>query len=212
MKCATIERWILLGGTSHGGATGWSKLVAARRARKVEAHLDQCADCRQWFEDYQAIRAMAAEALADGEPSEKVLTNIRREARVRADEPHAHTGWATPWLRPAYGLATVAALCLVLIGGWWLKPDPEGFGREAQLSTILLMLSEETVDLDSDSAPLPADMEEMASLDALAQQLLTLQGLDDSYTDAELSTQVEAPQATDPLTRSSAASRAERYG
>ncbi|MBL7076656.1 MAG: zf-HC2 domain-containing protein [Kiritimatiellae bacterium] len=200
MKCTTIERWILLGGQ------------ASRRKRRIDAHLEGCPACRQWLEDYRKISVLTEAALPSGEPSQKVLTTIQREARVRVGEPRARTNWIMPLLRPAYGLATVAALGLVLIGGWWLKPDPNGFGSEAQLSTILLMLTEETVDLDSDTAPAPADVEAMASLDALAERLLTLQGLDDTYTDAELSTPGEAHQATDPLTRSSAASRSERYG
>lgn len=197
------------------------------RARRIQAHLPGCESCRRWLEDYRTIGEITEPVLLSGEPSEKVLTNIRREARIRAPEPHTHTRWrglpfvvrssavrlfALRPVRPLYGLATVAALCLILIGGWWLKPDPNGFGSEAQLSTILWMLSEETEVVGSETASLPTDMEAAASLDALAQQLLTLQGLDESYTEAELSTPGGVPQATDPLTRSSAASRAERYG
>ncbi|MDP6630470.1 MAG: hypothetical protein QGH42_12360 [Kiritimatiellia bacterium] len=202
---------MLLGTPADDVATGWTRMVSARRSRKVEAHLKLCAACKQWLADYQAIQQLAANALPDGQPSEKVLINIRREGRVQTADAPAHKG-ATPWLRPAYGLATVAAVCLVLVGAWWMKPDQVGFGNEAQLSTIMLMLSEDTVSLDEETTALSADVEEVASLDTLAQQLLTLQGLDAGYTEAELSTPVEELPATDPLTRSTSAFRAGRYG
>ncbi len=229
MKCRTVERWMLRDKQPHAkdeqpnsrtappSLRLWraselrTKEISGWRERRIETHIESCAACRQWREDYQKLSAIAETALPCGEPSEKVLVNIRREARVRAAEPHAHTGWSMPWLRPAYGLATIAALCMVLIGGWWPRPDPNGFESEAQLSTILMML-EETADPIAETASLPIEIEAVASLDAVAQQLLTLQGLDDGYTDAELSTPGEVPQATDPLTRSSGVSRAERYG
>jgi predicted anti-sigma-YlaC factor YlaD len=210
MKCSTVERWILRDEDAADSQTGEQ---LSWRQKRIQSHLNGCAACRQWLEDYRKIALLAEADLPAGGPSQTVLTNIRREARVRAAEPDAHTGWAMPWLRPAYGLATVAALCLVLVGGWWLRPDPNGFGNEAQLSTILLLMTEEAEDVDSEKEPpLPSEVEEIASLDALAEQLLMLQGLDAGYTDVELSSQDEVPQATDPLTRSSAASRAERYG
>jgi hypothetical protein len=211
MKCETIERWMLLGSPADGEAMGWTRIVSARRTRKVEGHLEQCDACKQWLADYQVMQTLAADALPNGQPSEKVLANIRREGRVRIADGPARAG-ATPWLRPAYGLATVAAACLVLVGAWWMKPDPNGFGGEAQLSTIMLILSEDTASLDEETAALSADVEEVASLDTLAQQLLTLQGLDAEYTEAELSTPVEELPATDPLTRSTSAFRAGRYG
>jgi hypothetical protein len=203
MKCTTIERWILLERTGE---------LSAGRRQRLAAHVAACAHCRAWREAAAAIEDAAREALTHGEPSQRVLVNIRREARVRAAAPH-HAIRLTPWLRPAYGLATVAALCLVLVGGWWLRPDPNGFGGEEQLSTILLMLTRETDDtLAEAAADLPADAEQTASLDTLAQELLVLQGLDADYTETELSTPGEAPQATDPLTRSNRVSPTERYG
>ncbi len=233
MKCTTIERWILQEKQPNSRTAEQSNDEQSNwRTRRIETHIESCASCRQWREDLRTISAMAQAGLSSGEPSSTVLTNIRREARIRAAESHNHANGLLPSFvgrlpavalakaglfacsiaRPSLGIATVAALCLVLVGAWWLRPDPNGFGADAQLSAILLMLSEETTDLDSDSESPTSDMEALASLDALAQQLLTLQGLDDSYTEAELSTQDEELQATDPLTHSSDAFRAERYG
>jgi len=228
MKCKTIERWMLreeqpnsrTADLRAGEMFGW-------RARRIQAHLAGCESCRRWLEDYRKIGEITEAVLPRGEPSEKVLTNIRREARIRAPEPHTHAGWrGLPFVvrssavrlfvlrpvRPSLSLATIAAACLVLVGAWWMKPDPNGFGSAAQISTIMLMLSEDTASLDAETTALGEDLEQVASLDALAQQLLTLQGLDAEYTEAELSTPVEELPATDPLARNTSAFQSGIYG
>jgi predicted anti-sigma-YlaC factor YlaD len=187
MKCKTLQRRMLLNATA---------------TLRIEAHLARCAACRQWRADVAAIETLARETFRAGEPSERVLVNIRREARLRAPESRPVRRHANGW-RPAFGLAA-AALC-VLAGGLWMRPAPEAMGGEAQLSAILLMLQDET---DSLTNGLPR----AASLDSVARALLMLQGLDADYTESELTTLGEAPRATIPLTRSNPSPHAERYG
>lgn len=198
MKCKTTERWIVLEGSGE---------LSARRQRRLAAHLVQCEGCRQWREACDVIETRARDVLVNGEPSETVLANIRREARVRATDKRP-TVWLAPWMRPVYGLA---ALCVVLIGGWWMRPDPEVFGGEAQLQTILLMLSDETNMFAQVSSTLSDEAVGQTALETLAQDLLLLQGLDEEYTDAELRDPGEEPLATDPLSRSSFVPQAKRY-
>ncbi len=224
MKCITIQRWMLLDAQPNSRTTEQPNYegTGSWRKRRIRNHLDDCPSCRAWREGYRRISQMATEALSTGEPSEKTLINIRREARVRVAEPHTRATWGVPAfvarlfgcssIRPLYALTTVAAVGLVLVGAWWIKPSPNGAESVAQLRTIMLMLSKETASLDGGTTTLSDDLEEVASLDTLAQQLLTLQGLDAEYTETELSTPVEALPATDPLTRSTSAFRAERYG
>lgn len=226
MTCKTIQQWILLrkqgeGQTDGRAAEQRTSHVCGKRARQIQAHLTGCKSCRQWLEDYQKIGALTETALPSGEPSAKVLINVLREARVHAPEPRTQSNRPlgqlvlrlvhVSALRPSLALATAAAVCLMLVGGWLLRPTPDVLVGDSQLSTILLMLAEET-DEDLSDASVSATSAEAESLEALAQELLALQGLDADYTDLELSTPSEAHQATDPLTRSSAASRSERYG
>lgn len=198
MKCKTVQHWILLAGTGE---------LSIRRRRKLDTHVADCTTCRQWREAYAAIETRAHEAMMSGSPSESVLVNIRREARVQATQgrPAARL---TLWLRPAYGVLAAVTLCLMVIAGWWLRPHAHTFGEEAQLSAILLMLSDDTnMWVQTDSA-LPAP----PSLESLAQALLLLQGLNEDVADLELTDSGEAHPATDPLSRNSYGPQARRYG
>lgn len=110
MRCRTAQRHI---SRSVDGE------LAAGRARRLERHLDKCADCRALAADLRAI-AGAAPRIDAPEPSDKVWKSIRAEL-VRADtEPsRAAVGLER---RPLFGpgvpalrYAGVAALALVLV-------------------------------------------------------------------------------------------------
>ncbi|NQU41260.1 MAG: zf-HC2 domain-containing protein [Lentisphaerae bacterium] len=201
MRCKTIERWTLLDRTGE---------LSPRRHGRLQTHLKACDHCRAWRDSTEAITAAAHGALATGTPSEVTMVNIRREARLRAREA-ARKRPLTLWLRPISGLAA-AALCLIAMGGWWMRPTPDPFDGQAQLSTILMMLTEEAMGSEGGGTTLPATADEPLSLDALASELLALQGMDASYTEAELREPGGVPQATDPLTRSRPALPARIYG
>lgn len=219
MNCTQIERLMLLedqpARAGRTPASLWRRAISGIRRRRIDRHAAQCAACRQWRNDYRAIQILAAETYPERMPSETVMVNIHREARIRAANPPRGTGRTVLLRRPVYGLATVMALCLVMIGAWWLKSPPDGgaTANDHKLNTILLMLSDEAALVDASGVPLAVDaVDDNAALESLGQQILDLQGLDGSYTEAELSTPFASPQATDPLTRNTSASHAERYG
>ncbi|MBT7067888.1 MAG: hypothetical protein HN919_16435 [Verrucomicrobia bacterium] len=182
--------------------------LSSRKMERMHTHMAQCTACREWHAALLAIEVNAHEGVASGEPSATVVANIRREARRHADLPAAGAR-GTPWLRPAYGLAAVAALCVVLVGAHWLRPAPAGGGGEAELSMILVMLTEGTNRVGQVATPSPQDTP--ASLERLGHDLLVLQGWDEDYSEAELSIPGEALPATAPLTHSTPALPAREY-
>ena len=200
MRCDTIQRWLLLETTGE---------LSPRRHAQLQEHVADCDDCRAWRDSMAILTAGTRDALASAEPSQATLDNIRREARLRADDA-PHQDHLAPWLRPAFALAT-AALCLIAIGGWWMRPEPTAFCGQAQLNTILRMLEEESTVIDQVAATVTIPADEPLSLDALAAELLTLQGLDETYTEAELREPGVEPPATAPLTHSTPAPPARIY-
>lgn len=194
MKCHTSEQWMLLEQTGE---------LSPRRARRMEQHLAECTACREWHAALRVVETCTAKGMPHGDPSATTLATIKRTARQHIDRP-GYRHMPAPWLRPAYGLAAVAALCLVLIGSHWISPTPAGAGGEVQLSMILLMLTEETNSEGNEGSPtLPGDAP--VSLESLGQDLLVLQGWDEDYGEGELNAPSEALPATTPLTRSTPA-------
>ncbi len=233
MNCNKIERWILLedqpclrggdsGPTDGQDANQPDSRRFSRRQQLIAGHLAHCVTCRQWLDGYRRVAELATDPiLSKGDPSPSVLVNIHREARVRAPEPGRQSDATigrfgarllrASALRPSFGLATVAALCLLIVGGWLLRPAPETLAGEARLGIILRMVAEETDSGMPDESG-TTDAERTSSVEALAQELLTLQGLDAGYTELELTTPGGALQATDPLTHSTGVSRSGIYG
>ena len=199
MKCNTTERWMLLNQAGE---------LSPRKMQRMQTHVAQCTACQEWHAALCAIEVRTTGIMAGGEPSAAVVANIKREARVHADLPAPGERLA-PWLRPAYGLAAVAALCLLLVGTHGLRPTPTGAGGEAELSMILLMLTEGTNSVGQAATASPHDAP--ASLERLGHDLLVLQGWDEDYGDAELSVPGEALPATAPLTHSTPALPAREY-
>jgi len=110
MRCRTAQRHI---SRSVDGE------LSAGRARRLERHLDKCADCRALAEDLRAI-AGAAPRIDAPEPSDKVWKKIRagladadlRPSRAAVGlERRPLFGWGAP----AFRYAGVAALALVLV-------------------------------------------------------------------------------------------------
>ena len=91
--------------------------LRAAEAAHVEAHLQQCADCRAELDDWRRTRAVLAEAPLPGPgPDEPDWTVF--EARVLAhvrDETAARPRSFRAWLMPA-GLATAAAALVLTFG------------------------------------------------------------------------------------------------
>ena len=110
MRCRTAQRHI---SRSVDGE------LSAGRARRLERHLDKCADCRALAADLRAI-AGAAPRIDAPEPSDKVWKSIRAElARADMEPSRAAVGRER---RPLLGLgvpalryAGAAALALVLV-------------------------------------------------------------------------------------------------
>lgn len=110
MRCRTAQRHI---SRSVDGE------LSAGRTRRLERHLDKCADCRALAADLRAI-AGAAPRIDAPEPSDQVWKSIRAEL-VRADMEPSRAA-AGRERRPLFGLgvpalryAGVAALALVLV-------------------------------------------------------------------------------------------------
>ncbi|MDL1873060.1 hypothetical protein FBR05_12810 [Deltaproteobacteria bacterium PRO3] len=80
----------------------------------LEAHLEECADCRAVWADFQTLRrGMQVLAEAEG-PSLRAQTNILRAAEAKAERRAAKRAGLWSWLlRPA----TVAFATLLLIAG-----------------------------------------------------------------------------------------------
>lgn len=99
---------------------------------QMQAHLAECAACRERYRQERAIVQMLPRSLDAVEPSRE--TKQKLFARVDADLAHAHTNArvvkraAVPaprrnWFaRPAFAFAVAALLFLAGVGGWlWLQ-------------------------------------------------------------------------------------------
>jgi tetratricopeptide (TPR) repeat protein len=110
MRCRKAREWI---SRSADGE------LDARRAARLERHLEKCGDCRALAEDMKKIVERAA-GLAVPEPSDKVWRSIRAGLEAGTLRPSAEG--APLDRRPLFGLSLVAlrhagaaALALVLV-------------------------------------------------------------------------------------------------
>lgn len=195
MNCRQAERWILMETSGE---------LTARRRRRLARHRAGCDRCGQFATDTRTLTARAADALPAAEPSQRVLVNIRREARVHASGPGRHGPrlriLPLPWQNPVAGLAYAMALVLI-VGVWWLAAPAAPDRGASDLDAMLALVAEET----GTRALVSGAGEPEDQLRFLAQELLALQGLGAGLTDEEISEiQAEELPATDPQSRSNA--------
>ncbi|HKQ90178.1 MAG TPA: hypothetical protein VJZ77_05820 [Blastocatellia bacterium] len=132
MKCHEFEATIM--------SMARGQLVEAAARDTAGAHLDRCARCADAFEEQQAITAgirVAAESLANQEPSPRVEEALRRAFRERAGRLAERRITPQPaengrWSRRVIGAAAAAILLLALLAGAdWLKSLPASQKQEA---------------------------------------------------------------------------------
>jgi anti-sigma-K factor RskA len=86
-------------------------------ARRFEAHLDECATCREEVTAYrsvtEALPLTAPQHPVPGSVKRRVMNEVRADARQRGGRSAARTPWSLP--RPAFGAAAVA-LVVVVVG------------------------------------------------------------------------------------------------
>jgi hypothetical protein len=152
MKCSRIRRWLpLLAGAD----------LPARKARRLEKHLDACANCRAALEETKAalagIRAVAGRETLDW-PEEEWKVLIARAKSLKPRPRRAATVPAFPKRAWAYGFGAVlvlgvAALILRII----LSAPPAPLLSEVVASTPIRPSRALTMD-KADSGTYPQDV------------------------------------------------------
>jgi hypothetical protein len=127
MNCQKAEKQILL---HESGELG------PRREKSLATHLERCADCRAFR---LALTETAQECGVAFEPGEKVLQNIRREARILAP---AHKRPPVFYWKPAMA---IAASVLIGLGAFFSAFRPDTVGLELVLSDTQLLDTEDQV-------------------------------------------------------------------
>jgi hypothetical protein len=200
MNCETFERDVLLAESGE---------LSTRAHRSLDEHLAACERCRL----YRAQLRAATVAFRGAGPAADVSDAV--VARVLSAAPRP-----APVLRLAWRPALAAAAALVLVGGAWLalRPAPRS-SRAGEFSAILAVAS----DYDASAkhaAGLGTQDKAVAAhgngLQALARELLALEGLSAEGADAEAPAFEVSPDAepvpTDLQSRSRHASLLQRYG
>jgi hypothetical protein len=160
MNCKECERDFLLAESGELGESG---------RRRLEAHVAECADCRELCERSRRVVSEAAVALEAGEPSAATSARILEEAGRRAADRPAYV-----FPRAVVHALAYAAVFAVVLGGALMLPRDGSTRSAADISAIMAMVSEDEGDVDL-SAP-TGDGDQQA-LQALAEQLLVLQGM-----------------------------------
>ena len=121
MKCAEAEKMIFLDDSGE---------LAGNRAKALVAHLHDCEPCRRL---QHALLESKELIKTDAGPSEKLLQNIKREARLRA--PATKPSGIIHW-KPALA---VAASVLIGIGLFLSTVRPDAVGLELVVTDTQLL-------------------------------------------------------------------------
>jgi anti-sigma factor RsiW len=157
MNCEQARKKILLRESGE---------ISGAEQGRLARHLSECRECADYAAFATRVTAEVRSAWAAAEPSPAVSERIRAAARDRV-------GRRILFPAPSLRLAAVAALLVAALGIGFLL----GRGREtrrdrtAAVSAMILMLTEE-----DDPVQDHFEQAEKGDLDALASQLLLLEG------------------------------------
>ena len=205
MTCTEFRNDILL---EHAG-----ELPAGRKERLAE-HVAGCAECRAWRDGLPGMLANASESLRRGEPDAWVMARIRAAAEERAARH------PSVFRRPAGRVLAAAALLLIAVGVYVLRPRAPSHSRVDEVHAMLAVvagneaLQVEPLAAEDAEALSVGGMERetgQAALRSLARQLLIMEGLAIEEGDI-LASPVEEPETTDLRWRRSPATVDPLYG
>lgn len=138
MKCADAQRWI---------SNSLDEDLTAKRARKLNDHLEACPDCRALAHDFAEI-VRQARNLKSPEPSPSVWPRVAAAVRESLEEEPApglrRTGGWGAW-RPInrWRFVAASALALVIVGAlvfrqvtWRARVSPEEGSVEYTLAKL----------------------------------------------------------------------------
>jgi len=206
MACEKIQQQILL-------RESW-ELSAVDRS-ELDDHLARCPGCRSYEQESRELMRLADTALPRGEPNAWVMTRIRAAAEERCVAGRHLLYW------PAARILAAAALLAILVGGGlWMIPGDNQKSRVMEMSALMAVVaSEETLqvsplDADETKALSTGGVEDgrRASLRALAQQLLIMEGMAVDRQEETWANSPEGPEPTALQLRSTDDARGQIYG
>jgi len=180
MNCTAAQNDILLkdsGELSQESMDGLAK------------HLETCSACREFSESLSIITSTAKHALSDEGPHPSVGVNIRRAAEQHKKNP------VIPFPVRRVRLAAIAALLVIMLGITWLVlPRQQDASSVNEFGAFMAMVTESEPDGDMSLT----QVEQSHSLEAIAQQLLEMEGfaVDDLFESEEEATLFELPYPT----------------
>ncbi len=201
MNCEQARHDILLGESGE---------LAPERLALLDQHVVACDACRAYRDESLALMGALKPCLQQGKPSPAVLAAIRAVAAQRAPRPAVPY---TPWLaaivthrRLAVEIMAWAAVALLLVGGWFMVPEDTALQPAAapmpaashsqalQVSALIDLASQEE---ETFSHAVSGDVDEHQQLQALARQLLEMEGLDGSeFVEPDETTSPAEPDST----------------
>ena len=160
MKCVEWKDGILL---ADSGELDDAALQA------LEEHLSGCDDCRDFSDNTARTMAAARRALCGEQPASATVARILERAGTwkRKGFPDIIV-----FPIPVVRIAACAAVLAVVAGGWFLLSPADDEPRVGELRALVAMVSEE-VEEDYEYA----DGRDNGELQALARELLIMEGL-----------------------------------
>ncbi len=137
--------------------------LAGRNIEKLEEHIRNCAECREYRSGVLGIISAARNVSQDRQMPFVTMARIRSAARKRITARKAVFGW------PAFRFAACAAVFTLLAGAWLMLQQTGKPDRVNEISIILSMLSENTFQMEG--------TDEESRLKEVADQLLILEEL-----------------------------------
>ncbi len=127
MNCQRVQR--RLSAFRAGQLSAW-------RARRIAAHLEQCAVCRAECDQLQRLDAVLGRWTAEAEPRANFEARVWN--RIRAAEQERPTTIREGWLRPAWmlGAACATALAMVSITGVFTQQRADAAGRQQMFASL----------------------------------------------------------------------------
>ena len=180
MNCTAAQNDILLkdsGELSQESMDGLTK------------HLETCSACREFSRSLSIVTSTAKYALSDEGPHPSVGVNIRRAAEQHKKNP------VIPFPVRRVRLAAIAALLVIMLGITWLVlPRQQDASSVNEFGAFMAMVTES----ESDGDMSLTQVEQSHSLEAIAQQLLEMEGfaVDDLFESEEEATLFELPYPT----------------
>ena len=146
-----------------------------RQSRRIETHIDGCADCQQAEQDYRELQKQL-KTLGPAECPDETVQSIYRRIGLREFGPWHHLG-VTFSVRNRFRAAFAAAAVIVLTVGIWWQPARERphtytqkeirmayrqvratIGRIGQISSMTRSIIEEDILIDEVLCPLSSGL------------------------------------------------------